>query len=233
MKYSDLVKKLQTEMNSLGSNLTVDGVPGPVTQAELEKYDFVALDLSQVPDVEKNPPVPPPPNHGLQPPWVTQLLSRMGWTEFDHDKEIAKDWKIVGLPQYTSVIGTVHAWCGLACAIALKACGLVYPKGAAGAQNWENFGEECNYVCGAFLPIRHAGGGRHITVFMYWVDEKHKIAACLGGNQSNGYRISEMNLSGNASGHDEVRTGPRWPKDYPQTGYMYAKGNTDKASSTT
>lgn len=45
MTFSDLIKKLQTEMNSLGERLTVDGDPGPKTKAALEKYD-VEIDIT-------------------------------------------------------------------------------------------------------------------------------------------------------------------------------------------
>lgn len=38
MKYSDMIKALQTQMNTMGEHLIVDGNPGPMTQASLEKF---------------------------------------------------------------------------------------------------------------------------------------------------------------------------------------------------
>lgn len=199
--------------------LEVDGIVGPLTMAELEKGP------TPPPPLE---PVPP----GVMPPWVAYLLSRLGWTEYDHDKEIAKDWPKVGL-DYKTVIGTSYAWCGLAAYMSLYVNGLRGPKGAAASRNWrQGWGEVCGYISGAFLPIRHANGSGHICVFLYWVDEAKKLAACLGGNQSNGYRISTFNLSGNKAGKDEVIGGPRWPLSYPQTGYVYPKGQADAGGST-
>lgn len=215
----------QRLLNLLGATppLFVDGVVGPKTMAALdaELKKHVLIDTPSLP------------TGAVKPFWITHLESRLGWTEFNHDKEIAKDWPLVGLPQYKTVIGTSHAWCGLACAVALHSGGIKPPKGAAGAKNWENFGEPCEWICGAFLPIRHPGGGRHICCFLYWIDRENKIAACIGGNQSNAYSIARYNLSGNAKGHDEVVTGPRWPEGYPQTGYVYPQKGGEAAAGST
>lgn len=234
MTYSDLVKRIQAEMNSLGSNLKVDGDPGPKTQAELSKYDILAVDFALKSNVI--PLVKVTSSSKAMPPWIEFGLKRLGWTEFDHDEELSKFWPMVGLPQFKTVIGTTHAWCGKEAAEWLYSCGLTFPKGAAGAANWEGYGESCDYICGAVLPIRHAGGGRHVTFFLYWIDRENKIAACLGGNQSNGVRISVINISGNKNKHDEVMTGPRWPKGYPRTEFIYIPSPNDpkpKAASST
>lgn len=166
-----------------------------------------------------------------KPFWVEHLEGRIGWSEFDHDRQIAKDWPLCGL-SYKTVIGTTHAWCGLACEIALHSGGLKGPHGSAGAASWAKFGEPCSYICGAFLPIRHKSGGHHITVFLYWVDKDKRLAACLGGNQGDRYRVSTYNLSGNKAGHDEVVPGPRWPKGYPKTDFVYPHGKSEEGGST-
>jgi peptidoglycan hydrolase-like protein with peptidoglycan-binding domain len=38
MNQKDLVKRLQSALNELGENLTVDGDLGPMTEAALSKY---------------------------------------------------------------------------------------------------------------------------------------------------------------------------------------------------
>ncbi len=211
-------KRVQSLLNYLGADpkLLVDGAVGPKTEVAISRAlaKYINVDVPTSPGSTK-------------PFWVAGMEKKIGWTEFDHDAEIAQHWPIVGL-NYKTVIGTSHAWCGLACAIELHEGGVQIPKHAAGAANWEkdkDWSEPCAYICGAFLPLRHAKGGRHITIFLYWHDEKNKIAACLGGNQNNAYRISLYNLSGNANGHEEVVGGPVWPKDYPQTGYVYPQAN--------
>lgn len=224
MDTRDFVKDTQRLLNFLGATppLFVDGAPGARTEAAL------ASELTK--HVRPGEPLP---TGQIKPFWIAQLESRLGWTEFDHDAEIAKDWGLVGLPQYKTVIGTSHAWCGLACAVALNSGGLKHPRGAAGAANWTGWGEPSEYVCGAFLPLRHASGGRHICCFLYWHDKEKKLAACIGGNQSNKYSIAVYNLSGNANGHDEVVGGPRWPLGYPHTGFVYTKkGGVDESGST-
>lgn len=198
------------------NGLYVDGQVGVMTMAALAAKLEAPVKPKPVEKIE-------PKEIGQEPFWVGHLVSRLGWNEFSHDKQIAKDWWMAGLPQYKSVIGKRNAWCGLACEIALRSGGLKGPKGSAAAASWSNFGEECDYICGAFLPIKHAKGGRHICVFLYWVDFNKRLAACIGGNQGNAYKISTYNLSGNSKGHESVIGGPRWPKGYPKTGYVYKK----------
>lgn len=144
------------------------------------------------------------------PPWVKWFDDRIGWTEFDHDKELSEGWKYTGL-KYTSVIGKSRAWCAMSGCTALETNGYLSVRSAA-AKAFSRLGTKCDYVLGAFLPIRHANGHYHVTVFIAWKDFDKELAYCLGGNQSNKVCISVYNLSGNKHGHDEVlECGPRWP----------------------
>lgn len=211
------------------AGLTVDGWVGPKTMEAMDRAIAVRPRPEPAPAPEEPTPAPEPVT-GSAPRWVFRLLSRLGWTEFTHDKLISVAWRLCKLA-YTTVIGKSHAWCGAACADALNFAGLPYPKRAAGAASWDStqdwadeWAEPCDFISGAFLPIRHAKGGRHITVFLYWIDKAKKIAACVGGNQNNGYRISAYNLSGNKAGHDQVIGTPMWPKGQPKTGWVYKPG---------
>lgn len=141
-------------------------------------------------------------------PWMNWLEARLGWNETNNDKELSQYWKYVHLP-FTTVRGREHAWCAMTANAALIESGYV-GNGNAAAVSFVKYGTPCDYIFGAIIPIRHASGGHHVTFFHHWINEKMKIAALLGGNQSNGIRITGFNLSGNASGHDECAS-PRWP----------------------
>ena len=78
--------------------LLVDGAVGPKTEAALLRLEVKYASVRVAP-------LGP-----TQPFWIGYLEKRLGWTEFDHDAEIAKDWPLVGL-NYKTVIGTSHAWC--------------------------------------------------------------------------------------------------------------------------
>ena len=155
-------------------------------------------------------------------PWVFEAILMLGWTEFTHDKQLTKlCWPATDdCKELPSVIGRVYAWCsGFWCGI-MKKLGLSHTQSGS-ASTWRKFGVKCGYIFGAFLPIRHKDGGNHITVFLWWINEKKKIAACIGGNQNNSVCIAEYNLSGNAAGHDQVMDSPRWPAGMPQTDGPY------------
>lgn len=161
--------------------------------------------------IPQTPPEKPPSGHpaASQAPWMDFMLARLGWTEFDHDKELSKYWHYSGM-SYTSVIGAEHAWCIMIGNAAYEVSGFKgsgRPDAASGA----HIGTDSDYVYGAGLAIRHANGKHHWTYFHHWVDQANRIAACLGGNQGNAINISNFNLSGNAHGHDEVMGFPRWP----------------------
>lgn len=148
-------------------------------------------------------------------PWIGFFATRLGWTEFSHDKELSKYWRHVGL-NYTSVIGKRHAWCAMIEEAAMRSIGLK-GSGSARAASYRAWGEPAlDYWFGCPISIQHPSKSNHITNFLYWVDKKRKIAACIGGNQGNAISIAKYNLSGNKNGHDEVMGGPRWPKYWPR-----------------
>lgn len=153
------------------------------------------------------PPASPPDLISI--PWFKWFSDRLGWTEFDHDKELSKGWKYCGL-DYTTVIGSSHAWCAMALNTALIESGYK-GTGSAAASSFEKYGTPCDWIQGAIVPIRHVGGSHHVTLFHHWVIKENRVAACLGGNQQNSISIAHYNLSGNSSGHEECSNGPKWP----------------------
>lgn len=141
-------------------------------------------------------------------PWMNWLKSRLGWTEFDHDKELSKYWGLSGL-DYKTVIGSNNAWCALSANAALDEYGY---KGShkPNATSLLNVGNACDPKYGCLIIIEHTDGSHHVTFFNKWIDEKARIAECLGGNQSNSIRYSLYNLSGKKNNHDTLM-GARWP----------------------
>lgn len=199
-------------------NLVPDGVVGSITKNALGIEEPTAT--SPVGVTKPLPPVATPvvnPPGGVHYdtgddalcPWVGFLNSRLGWTEFDHDQQLSVDWHLSGL-NYKTVIGLVHAWCAMEANASLYYTGYVGTHNA-GALSFEHLGIQCEFKRGAWVPIRHANGGSHITCFLYWVDEKNKIFAGIGGNQGDSIKVSHFNISGNHLGHDECVSGPRWP----------------------
>lgn len=164
------------------------------------------------PSKPMNPPntnIPPPVVIPSQTPWMDFMISRIGWTEFDHDKELSQYWPLSG-QDYTTVIGADHAWCIMIGNAALVTSGYK-GTGRVDAVSGRTLGIPCDYVYGAGLPITHHDGSHHWTFFHHWIDQMKMLAACIGGNQGNKICIETFNLSGNANGHDQCIPCPRWP----------------------
>lgn len=141
-------------------------------------------------------------------PWRDWFLARVGWTEFDHDKELSKGWALCGLPQYHSVIGSMYAWCGMSLATALHASGYAIPKSAAWAPNWDHYGTPIDWKKvgipkGAVIRIKHITGA-HVTTANRDHVAGELVIEALGGNQHDSVNITTFNVSGNAHGHDEI-----------------------------
>ncbi len=151
-------------------------------------------------------------------PWRDWFLARKGWTEFDHDAELSKGWPLVGLPQYKSVIGVVHAWCGMSLATALHAHGYAIPKGAAGAQNWDHYGTPIDWKKdgipkGAIVRIKHFTGA-HVTTADGVHNPNPMRLQALGGNQHDSINVTTFNVSGNQFGYDQIAY-VGWPVKLP------------------
>lgn len=208
----DLQKKLNVVSDA---NLKEDGDFGAKTEFALKEFQKSIVSGILDTDTETKldsllAAIPKESSDTQYPPWVKWFQDRLGWTEFDHDKELSKGWHWTHL-NYTSVIGADRAWCAMSLCTALEENGFL-SSGSAAASSYSKFGERCDFKPGAILAIRHTTGKHHVTLFLSWKDEKAMIANCLGGNQSNKICIASYNLSGNKAGHDEMMSGgPRWP----------------------
>lgn len=203
----DDIKQLQTLLNEIdGEHLSIDGDFGPMTRAALQNAVLKhALPASTASTVSGD-------HFGA--PWIFANIDLLGRDETDPEliARYVPEWKLENPPDvhsYNSLSGTKFAWCQLRWNADRRKVGI---KGTdnCGSESMSIWGKHCPYWFGAGLDIQHAKGGRHSTDFLYWEDEANKIAACFGGNQSNKLCVALYNLSGNAAGHDQVMTGPRW-----------------------
>lgn len=189
--------------------LTPDGVVGPVTWKELEKDN----DVSRTPET---PPKAPVSGNNVGMKWIAGIIRYIGLDEFSKilNDLLVPEWANEGLAYFKTLAGNDHAWCSVLVNWAMRLVG-IKPTNDAMAASWRTWGRKGDYWFGAVLGMRHASGGGHVTFFLFWIDKSKRIAACLGGNQGNQLNVTAYNLSGNASGHDEVVGGPRWPVGEP------------------
>lgn len=225
------VKNLQGNLNALGSKLTVDGnfgevtqvrvivfqksrgltadgIVGPITQSEIAKA------LIEVAQKSKGQPVKTVPVSSGSTPWRQWFLDRLGWTEFDHDKELSQGWQYTNVPNYKTVVGSVYAWCAESLGLALIVNGYTSSHDAS-ALSYVTYGTEVLYLksgipMGAIVVIEHASGGHHVTT----ANRDHKVGELvvegLGGNQDNEICVEKFVIDPKVQEHHKVLA-VRWP----------------------
>ena len=207
------IADLQDLLNHYGADLVTDGIHGPKTQAALEKA--LAGKLVKASDVPKpaQPVSKSDKSAYFGAPWVGANIDMLG--RYETDKELNEryvpEWKLEGLPGYKTLSGNTYAWCSLRHNADRRKVGAKGTNSAA-ASSWSKWGKKCPFWFGATLDIQHKSGGRHVCEFLYWIDERKKIAATLDGNRSNQFGVFETDLSGKG---DTLVTGPRWQSDWP------------------
>lgn len=182
MRYSDLVKKIQNEMNKQGESLSEDGIPGPLTQAALAKFD-VSLILS------KSPPVTLPDS--------AKVLSPIVWARGElGQKEIAgvqDNPRIRWYHTHCANIGSIEhpdevPWCSSFLNAAADECGMEKTDNAL-AVSWKNYGEDSgdDVEEGDIVVI----GSSHVTLANKPFNRRTSVNfEGLGGNQGNEVKIS-------------------------------------------
>lgn len=209
MTLKDFVTKLQQAMNEAGSKLTVDGQFGSVTTNESEKYEFEIVAVPRILPIGKG-----------NAPWLDEAKKHAGKKETDSafNRYLSGFWRFVGLPGFTSIIGSARAWCGLFCASMLITVGLAYQKNGAGAKNWDQFGVAIDWKNngiprGAIVRINHgakcsSGSGNHVAFAngsCAPADLRAGSINLYGGNQSDQAKVSAFPV-GNICA-------VRWPAD--------------------
>lgn len=217
-----LIKELQRAMNEAGHTpkFSETGNYGTKTEVALPLYAFTVtakrLDIDPViiiPAPVPKPALTPTKGDYFGASWVGANNDLLGLNETDSrlNARFVPHWAKVGLSGYKTLVGNSHAHCALVLDANYAAVGVKGP-GSAAASKTSTWGKKCPFWFGAALDNKHKGGGRHTCIFLYWIDEKKKLAATKDSNRSNKYGIFETDLSGKG---DTLPAGPRWPKDYP------------------
>lgn len=214
MTLKELNQKIQNDLIEQGFALSADGVikDGGETLSALSECFFDTIIIRHEPKAE----VKPIQGNYFSASWVAYGLPYLGMSEKMKvlNDLLVPEWRNEGLPGFKTLDGNDYAWCSNFVNFSFRKAG-IKPTNNAGASSWRDWGKSCPYWFGAVLPIRHVSRKNHVTMFLYWIDEKKKIAACYGGNQGNHLSIAQYDLSGNDQGHDEVFPSPRWPSGWP------------------
>lgn len=237
MTFKEFIRKLQIRLNEQGENLSVDGDPGPKTQAALERYDIEITAKKKA--VVTGPSIERPQN-----PSYLEAKKYAGKTEFDSKFGgwLSGFWKKVGLPNYKTIIGSSFAWCALFVVAMQSETGQKYIASAA-ARSHAKTGIEINWKKdgiprGAIVHLNNAGNcssgsNNHVTFADgdCTAEELSKSGATFpgfGGNQGNAVKRSTYAASKICA--------VRWPaeveKPGPVTKSIDCQGSKDSNEST-
>lgn len=195
MIYADLVKKIQSAMNAMGSKLTVDGDPGPVTQRECEKYEF-AVSAKRI--VVLPPPTPDLPA-GPEPTYIKLALSHLGVKEVSGSKDNPTIVEYFTATSYWSRIKAKVgkrdevAWCAAFRDWILRKAGFKDANSAA-AKAGTKIGRDITknpkpYAVAVWKHLKGSLKGRFHTNFLLEpvLNSRGDVVGwwCVGGNQSN------------------------------------------------
>jgi peptidoglycan hydrolase-like protein with peptidoglycan-binding domain len=204
------VKTLQTALNEKGFKLTVDGVFGPVTAKAISEFQksfgsagsgvLGPITLERLGIQIKKPDQP------VNPAYI-EAKKHLGKKETDpaFNKYLSGFWKIVGLPNYKTIVGASFAWCALFIAAMNSEVGIQYmSKYGAAARTWAKYGQAIDWKTngipeGAVIHINSkscgAGSGNHVTFAggsctPEYLRTKGAVVPGMGGNQSNMVKVS-------------------------------------------
>lgn len=193
MQYKDLVKKLQTAMNAQGESLTVDGDPGPKTQAALTKFD-VTIGLT------KSAPVVTPTvvSDGKRP--IDWARTQLGQKEVSGSKDnpVIQEYHSharLGSSQHDEV-----PWCSSFLNAAADATGMEKTNDAS-AISWKKYvGDDTGDLVeeGDVILLTPAVSGStgHVTMANKAFNRsKDKSFEGIGGNQSNSVCVASYPTS--------------------------------------
>lgn len=172
------------------------------------------------------------------PKWMDKARSLMGKKESDRafDKDMSKGWKLFGL-NFSSIVGSSRAWCGLFVAVMLAGSGFMYQHNGAGARNWGKYGQEVVWKRdgipeGATVHINHnldcnSSKGNHVAFANGDCSVKDLMKSratfdLLGGNQSDRVKVSTYSVK-------EI-CNVRWPPGEKKPGPVLTSKNCSSGS---
>lgn len=189
MNLNDAVKNLQGVLNSGGASpkLEEDGIPGPLTIAELKKQSTLRV-------------VPAPkPTSGTSAdePWTAWLKSHIGEKEQTGAPPTEFDKEVFSHTNYGSLRSVMEPGCAATLCAALEESGYKSPHNAA-AESFRHYGTECNLKSGAICGMRWDGKASlpadHVTTCLYILPNGLQFAA-LGGNQSHEVKVAVYDIA--------------------------------------
>lgn len=187
-KTKEVLSRFQIDRGLPGS-----GIPGPKTM------DFLGIEVVEVKPQDE------PKKKGI--PWFWELKKYEGKSEHDSafNKFMSGFWAKVGLPGYTSIVGSARAWCGLAGAAGLIMAGYQIPVNSFRAKAWDNYCQAVDWKKngipqGAFIRINNKGDcnsifDNHIThgngdCAPQDIDKPSDVVSAYGGNQGDKLKVS-------------------------------------------
>ncbi len=125
------------------------------------------------------------------PPWVVAGRKLIGLKEVPgprHNPTILSFWKL-GAGWLKS---DEDPWCGGFVAWCMKEAGVSFPKLYPSAASWATWGMPCKAQQGA-VGVKARKGGNHVFMIVGITADGKRFKA-LGGNQSNGVNITDINV---------------------------------------
>lgn len=223
MQYSELIKKLQSAMNDQGAGLTVDGIPGPKTQAALLDFD-ASLTLTKRVVITEPPPATPSDDFAH----IKWFEDRLGWNEHNPQQsaELSKGWALTKYcKKFTTVEGNTFAWCGMSKATAHKAAGLKYPEQCETAAQWIGSGiaydwKKTGIKKGSTVVL----GTHHVTTAHADAPVGAKTVPCIGGNQSDSINVTNYATSEISYVGMPIKVGAEKPSEPSNPGGVITTG---------
>lgn len=170
MTLKSLISTFQSALNGAGEKLSVDGDFGPKTEKASESYNL-KITVEKISVKGEKPAV----GTSTKAAWLDEAKKYDGKKETDSKfgAFMSSFWGKVGLPGWTSIIGSKNAWCGLAIGVFLTIGGYKVADKGASAKAWDNYGQAINFKTqgiprGAIVRINHkgvcsSGSGNHVT----------------------------------------------------------------------
>lgn len=199
MRYSDLVKKLQKEMNAQGAKLAEDGIPGPRTQKALLEFD-VALVVSKIPESQPVKPAPVTlPGGETHLAVIDWLRGELGQKEIKGSKD---NPRIRWYHTHSANIGSKEhpdevPWCSSVLNAGADECGMEKTDNAL-ASSWRTYNVDTGDIVeeGDIVVLKFAAGNQHVTLAnKTFSRSKDSTFEGLGGNQADSVKVSVYKTS--------------------------------------